>query len=158
MDRFLEYYYQHQENQANPKIISDKSPKCQIFSLVITPPTWLKNVERRIGDSIAPEGRDIENDGRWLGGDTANGALSFFRDVADLFPVEPYIYSSRKGDLVAEFSTENRTLTCIVSSEFVLLFCDANGNPTSKKIDLSETVLWAMRAAVQSMVEATRTS
>lgn len=101
-------------------------------------PFWLGKVEKRIRDSIIPFDCKEQNDGRWLNENVAISAISFFQNVADLLPLEPFIYSSRKNDLVAEFEFARGKLTCVVSPEFVLLFADTNGCPTSEKINFTE--------------------
>src|SRR5207253_6843160 len=55
------------------------------------------------------------HDGRWVTQAVANAATDFFKSTADLMPGKPFIYSSREGDLVAEFETKRGTMTSIIS-------------------------------------------
>src|SRR5690349_19137288 len=63
---------------------------------------WLGKVEQRIKNSIAVDAHCI-GDQQFLSPEIASAATSFFQSTSDLFRTEPYVYSSRAGDLVAEF-------------------------------------------------------
>lgn len=96
---------------------------------------WLDRVEGRIQSSVALEEHHREEPGRWLSEDVAQAGLQFFRKTADLLPGEPFIYASRRGDLVAEFTGTHGTLTSIISPRFVILFASIDENPYEKKFD-----------------------
>ena len=89
---------------------------------------WFRVVERRITMSVQPN-IGLKDDRRRLSQLTALRALEFFKATSDLLPVEPYIYSSQKGDLVAEFTAVRGTLTSIVPPKFILLFAVVDGDP-----------------------------
>ena len=84
--------------------------------------TWFNAVQRRIQKSVAPLGQTIDDDGRWLSQDIADAASRFFKATSDVLPSEPFIYSSRKGDLVAEYLVAHGTMTNIVTQTSVIVF------------------------------------
>lgn len=103
-----------------------------------SPAKWLADVERRIRNSILPSDSFVANDGRWLAANVANVATSYFQVMSDILPSEPYIYSSRAGDLIAEFRAERGTMTAIVSATYVRTFATVKDEPPfSKKWPLS---------------------
>jgi hypothetical protein len=107
MDRYVRLYYL---SRAPSDASSNWPPALQ--GPTRFRPTWLPVVERRIRDSIARLGwTDDTDEGRWLSWATAEAARIFFDTAADVLPGEPYIYSSKQGDLVAEFQDERGTLT-----------------------------------------------
>ena len=59
------------------------------------------------------------------------------------------MYSSKQGDLVAEFDAPNGRLTSIVSPKFVVLFSVVNGIPSNTVIDEGG----AVRAEVQGVLK-----
>jgi hypothetical protein len=107
-------------------------------SLILGPtplePSWLENIQRYIDESVIPDTCRAENDGRWLNQEIAIAARDFFQKTAELLPGEPFIYSSKSGDLVAEFKDKHGTMTTIVSSTFVLLFAVIDGVPVERRI------------------------
>ena len=107
-------------------------------SLILGPtplePGWLEKIQRYIDKSIICDNCEAENDGRWLNQEVANAARDFFQKTAELLPGEPFIYSSKRGDLVAEFKDKHGTMTSIVSSTFVLLFAVIDGVPVERRI------------------------
>jgi hypothetical protein len=118
---------------------------------------WLSAIEQRIHGSRTLNGGEPENNGRWLQGDIADAGVEFFQSTSDLLPGEPYIYSSRMGDLVAEFETPHGTLTSIVSKKFVLIFAVIDGNSIEKKAPLSATGLGELRLELKKLTELLRT-
>jgi len=96
-------------------------------------PKWLANTQQYIRGSIVPNAQLI-NDGRWLGQDTADAAADFFQKTADLLPGEPFVYSSQKGDVVAEFKGERGAMTAVVSPAFVLLFAVIDGMVVESRV------------------------
>lgn len=117
---------------------SDNRPDILVGPTPI-PADWLTAVERRIWNSINPHDVDSVNDGRWLRATIATGAMSLFQRTSDVLPGEPFIYSSRKGDLVAEFSVAHGTMTNIVSQTTVTVFAVVDGVSVEKWLDLGST-------------------
>lgn len=101
-------------------------------------PIWLWSVQQRIRRSILPFGREAENDGRWLSEDVADAGFEFFQLTADLLPGEPFIYSTRRGDLTAEFVASHGILTSIVSPGFALLYAIVDGFAVERKFSRDE--------------------
>jgi hypothetical protein len=104
---------------TDPRPIRLDSP----YLLNISPVTpWLSSVERRIEDSIVP----IEYEGlsptQWLREEVGQAAIRFFQNTADVLPVEPFLYGSQTGALVAEFVAKRGTLTTVVSPNTVIVF------------------------------------
>jgi hypothetical protein len=114
-------------------------------------PEWFATIERCIHDSVMPSAQQATNDGRWLDRDVADAAIDFLWSTADLLPGEPFIHSSRKGDLVAEFKAERGTMTGIVSPTFVLLFAVIDGTPIEKTIFASGNVREEVRELVEQL-------
>jgi hypothetical protein len=103
------------------------------------------------------------NDGCWLSRDVADAANAFFQKTADLLPEEPFIYSSQRGDLVAEFKAERGTMTSIVSPTFVVLFAVIDGMPLERRVleggDVREQVLQLtgmLRTGLHGAVDTTK--
>lgn len=114
---------------------------------------WLNRVERRIENSIASQEWEKGEPGRWLNENVAAAALRFFRNTADLLPAEPFIYASREGDLVAEFSGAHGTLTTIVSPQFIILFSTVDKEPFHKKLDsTADTTANSLRAELKDLI------
>ena len=100
-------------------------------------PNWLPVVERRIARSVASDASEFSNDGRWLMPEIANASRLFLENIADILPSEPYIYSAREGDLVAEFESGQCRLTAIISATTVRLFAAIpNHPPEYRKVEL----------------------
>src|SRR5258707_325256 len=93
------------------RLLSDFRPETLIYTPTPIGPHWLASTRKRIRTSIMPNYQAGANDGRWLSQEVADAADAFFRETADLLPGEPFIYSSRLGDLVAEFKAEHGTMT-----------------------------------------------
>lgn len=99
------------------------------------PAQWLSAVQERIQRSILPRGQN--NDGRWLTEEIALSSSTFFETTSDLLPGEPYIYTSTKGDLVAEFQSDSGIITGIITPEFVGLFAVIDGVPVERTLALA---------------------
>jgi len=95
-------------------------------------PAWFSTTIAEIRASVSHA--YSAHDGQWLNQNVANAATDFFGSTADLLPGKPYIYSSIDGDLVAEFTTPNGTLTSIISPTFTLLFGVVDGVTSERKI------------------------
>jgi hypothetical protein len=117
--------------------LSDTKPEKALREVHPIAARWFNIVERRIRQSVLPVGQRAENDGRWLTQDIADTASAFFKATSDVLPAEPFIYSSRNGDLVAEFSAPHGTLTNIVSQTFVVAFAVVDGVPIEKRLELA---------------------
>lgn len=102
---------------------------------VFTPAPWLSAVEERIRNSIVPVEYGEVDSPEYLNEDAGSAALSFFRNNADLLPVEPHLYGTHGGDLVAEFETALGRLTAVIApTETVLYAVVARGRPVAKTI------------------------
>ncbi len=115
-------------------LLSNCRPETLIYQPSQVQPAWLQVTKQRIRESITSIDRADINDGRWLTQDIADAALDFFAKTADLLPNEPSMYSSRKGDLVAEFKAEKGHLTSIVTPTCVVLYAVVDGEPIEKRI------------------------
>jgi hypothetical protein len=115
---------------------------------------WLSAVQERIQRSILP--RDQENDGRWLAEEIAVSSSTFFETTSDLLPGEPYIYTSIKGDLVAEFQCDSGIMTGIITPEFVGLFAVIDGVPVERTLPLADPAN-STRQGLQEFTETIRT-
>lgn len=132
-------------------ILSDAPlPEASIYAFEALKPAWLVSTENVIQGSIGGDLAldDPSQEGRWLTQAVADAAISFFRTTADLLPGEPHIYSSRQGDLVAEFRVPGGELTSIISPEFVLLFSVINDAPSQNKLLPTDDI----RAAVEDVI------
>jgi hypothetical protein len=121
------------------------------------PASWLASVERRIRNSIVPEGREAQNDGRWLTYDIANAATVFFQTASDVLPSEPYIYSSLAGELVAEFKAEHGTMTSLISKTQLISLAVVDGLPIETRIDLGVLSSSTIRKELNSIMIMLRT-
>ncbi len=117
--------------------LSDTKPEKALRDMHPITATWFNIVERRIRQSVLPVDQRAENDGRWLTQDIADSASAFFKTTSDVLPAEPFIYSSRNGDLVAEFSAPHGTLTNIVSQTSVVAFAVVDGVPIEMRLELA---------------------
>ena len=86
---------------------------------------WLDAVEQRIFASLPVDGYELNDRSAWLQPSVGEAALKFFRMASLALPNEPYIYPSKRGDLVAEFAAPRGKMTCLISPEFVLVFANA---------------------------------
>lgn len=151
MRNYLDQWFRNYRSQ-----LSDNRPESSIR--LSNPPIadWLAAVRRRINDSILPHDFVGDNDGRWLTEDVARAAVAYFEETSDLLPAEPYIYSSRRGDLVAEFTADHGTLTSIVTPTYVLLFAVIDGAPIEKRLPLAGTTM-SLRSEVANLSDLLRT-
>lgn len=106
-------------------------------SATLLPATWLATVQDRIRRSIIPHAQ--ENDGRYLDKEIVSTAVTFFEQTSDLLPSEPHIYSSNRGDLVAEFRGVDGSMTGIISKDFAVLFAVANGDAIQETMTLGKS-------------------
>ena len=88
---------------------------------------WFGDVERRIRDSIARPDDEFIEDGSHITGEVGSNAIRFFRATSDLWPIEPYLYASPAGDLVADFKVSPGTITTIVNASSYLVFTAIDG-------------------------------
>lgn len=128
-DRYAEFI----SHLSRPALLSGNRQETQM--LVPRLAQWLDRVEQRIRNSIALDEQPPENERQWISPDVAQAALGFFRDTADVLPGEPFIYASRQGDLVAEFSGAHGTLTSIISPRIIILFAQVGEKPVEKRLD-----------------------
>jgi hypothetical protein len=129
--------YQHVMSQGIEQ--PGRSKEWSTCAYLPPPVEWLPVVERRIKASIVPE--EYEDDhvlacrsGEWLHEDVARSALDFFGRAGDLLPGEPYIYSSRSGNLVAEFCVGTAPLTTVISPETVTILMVEDDVPVETNV------------------------
>jgi len=137
--------------------LSDNRQEAEIRAPLPNIPDWLDAVRHRIRDSIVPKGREADNNGQWLTEEIAGAACTFFEASSDLLPSEPFIYSSRQGDLVAEFASTAGSLTAIVSSKSVLLYAVVNGRPEHREVELLSEGSVRLRRDLDELTELLRT-
>jgi len=148
----------HLQQYGTPnRQLSDTKQEKDILEVRPISATWFNAVQRRIQTSTAPLGRKITNDQRWLSQDIADAASAFFKTTSDVLPSEPHIYSSLKGDLVAEFSGTHGTMTNIVSETFVIVFAVVDGTPVEKRLPLGRSETDALRQELQRLTKMLRT-
>jgi hypothetical protein len=127
----------------------------KIESLLLGPtaiaPRWIATVQDRIFTSVVPNNQIGNHGGKWIEQAVATAASSFFERTGDLLPGEPFIYSSRFGDLVAEFQSEAGTMTAIVSDTFTLLYSSSEGVSVEKKVSEGENARDAVREIVKNL-------
>jgi len=136
--------------------ISDTKPEAAIRKTGPVPEAWLYEVQKRINGSIVPQGYEGENDGRWLSQDIADSANGFFDIASDVLPSEPHIYSSRKGDLVAEYEASHGTMTNIISKTQLVMFVVSKGVPDEKRINLKATEAASLRQEILNFTNSIR--
>jgi hypothetical protein len=100
---------------------------------------WLPIIEQRINDSVLPveyeANRQIAcQSGEWLEEDVARSAIDFFFKIGDLLPNEPYIYSSKSGQLVAEFEKGAFPITAVVSPDLHTLMAIEPDGPSQTSV------------------------
>ena len=149
--------YMRRLASSRPALLSDNKPEAQIRNPRPMSARWLSAIEQRIFGSILPNGRESENDGRWLLADIADAGVEFLQSTSDLLPGEPFIYSSRKGDLVAEFEGPHGTMTSIISQTFVLVFAVIDGTSIEKRAPLTMRGFSALRPEIKQLTEMLRT-
>jgi len=151
LERYIQRYLKYAV--APPSRISNNRLEELIH---ISPPPaseWLATIKERVRRSIVPIGHDVENDRHWLTQDIADAAIKFFQTTSDLLPVEPFIYSSQKGDLVIEVEDKHGNMTGIISQEFFLLFAVIDGIPIERRLFPAKDSLGDLRAEVQQLTK-----
>ena len=115
--------------------------------------SWLPDIEKQISDSISlSDSINNENDGSEISEAISQAAIGFFQTTSDLFDSEPYIYSSKRGDLVAEFRIPNANITSIIGQSFILLFMEKNEKITEKNIDFNDIYSDVDRKKIRNLV------
>lgn len=104
---------------------------------VISAP-WLGILEERIKNSIRDQGASLEEEEALLEKPVAEQAIRFFQATSDILPGEPYIYSSDRGDLIAEHRSPLGHLTNIIGESFLLTFAVVDGKPIQKTFDIAQ--------------------
>ena len=112
---------------------------------------WLDVVEQRIKASIPAEGCPQAGNGAWLRPQVGRAALEFFRGTSTALPGEPYIYSSKAGDLVAEFTAPRGKMTCLISQHFVVVFAATEDEIIEKKYLPKEQGTDTLRSDIQAV-------
>ena len=128
--RYIRWFAAHKPQ------VSDTKPEALIQSPGNIAPRWLGLVQARVRGSVVQQGQEVSDDGRLLRADVADAALGFFQLMSDLLPGEPFIYGSKRGELVAEFTANHGTLTGIVTPQFVVLFAVVDGVPVERRLVL----------------------
>jgi hypothetical protein len=114
---------------------------------------WLSAVERRLQDSVGVAEFESLRDGRSLSINIVTRGKVFFQMTSDLLPGEPYVYSSLRGDLVADFRKQGATLTYIVAPESLTALLAMDGNITRELIDLESSNQGEVRKQVQILTK-----
>lgn len=131
-------------------------PAAEVLGPAASPAAWLQIVERRIQNSLQPVGRDHENEGQWLTAETASAATAFFQLASDVLPGEPHIYSSRGGDLVAEFKAAHGEMSAIISTKAFTALAVVDGTPEQTRIEWNEVSRRSVRATLKALTEKLR--
>lgn len=119
--------------------------------------SWLANVERRLLGSIPMNnGEPVPNTGRWLELEIAWQAINFFQATSDILPGEPYVYTSRKGDLVAEFKVPKGKLTTIVGKTSLTSFSVVGDHIWRISFDLPVVNIQGARQKIKEVSEQLR--
>jgi hypothetical protein len=124
------------QNIALERAISQPFVPASIIGPTRIPAAWLPRVEKRLRDSTLSDNVDAQDDGSWLTGDIATAAERFFQATSDLLPGEPYMYSSTKGDLVADFKFNAGSMTSIIGSDFVFSSVAIDGRIAQQRLKL----------------------
>jgi hypothetical protein len=90
---------------------------------------WLPAVEQRIDGATLPDGYGTLTQSEWVSEAVGSAAIRFFQSAADVLPSEPFIYGSKSGALVAEFSASNGALTTVIAPDVTTLFAVRNDQP-----------------------------
>jgi hypothetical protein len=115
---------------------------------------WLANVQRRLNNSV---GLDLAApDGQWLTKGVVSAANTFFQATSDLLPIEPFLYSSTQGDLVAEFQGVEIPITVIFSTSNAIALAVIAGQPLKFTIPLAATPAGALRSELTKITEILR--
>lgn len=95
---------------------------------------WFPAVQQRILTSVPPIGYAVVQDGTWISKEVAGAALQFLGSFSETFLVEPYLYCSPSGDLVAEFESTQNKLTCVIASDSATVYSSTDGRLTPRTI------------------------
>jgi hypothetical protein len=112
---------------------------------------WLPDVFRRIRDSVVPDGRQFDNEGQWLTSEIAIAATAFFQLTSDVLPGEPHIYSSLRGDLVAEFGGPHGVMNAVISPTRFIALVVVGDKATEKRIDWNSIKADTLRKELQEI-------
>lgn len=107
---------------------------------------WLDAVLRRLSASIGITGD--APDGVWLDSNVVEKATTLFRVTSDLLPSEPYLSSSRQGNLVADFTSSRGPVSMVVSPHSVLLYAAVGGQESTKALPYNDMNADALRKAI----------
>lgn len=121
------------------------------------PASWLDTVQKRITDSIVTPDTTQGSEGSYLEPTIAHAANSVFERTSDILPGEPFIYSSRGGDLVAEFTAPHGKLTTIISQSYLIAFASIKDVAMERHIDLECTNSSFLRAELKQLSTALST-
>jgi hypothetical protein len=118
--------------------------------------SWLGAVQRRLNASIGIEG--TISDGTWLPRDVVTAANNFFDATSSLLPSEPYLYSSRAGNLVAEFENKLGRMTLILSKDTAVALASVGKERIQKRIDLAGVTPARLRSDISGITDRLRTT
>jgi len=126
-----EFIFEFPAAPAQHQIATQSLPSDQklgeLTGPVVIAAKWISIIQRRIKQSVADFPADPNQEGL-LDSDIATYAVCFFNAVSDVLPAkEPYLYTSNKGDLVAEFAGRHGKLTSIVGKAAVNSFAIIDG-------------------------------
>ena len=130
--------YQNETFQPLNELLNANMSSFNKGPIIFSAP-WLPDIEKQIRDSTSSsDSINNENDGSEIAEPIFQAAIGFFQVISNLFNNEPYIYSSRKGDLIAEFEIPGANMTSIIGSSFILLFKEKNGKIIEGSIDFKD--------------------
>lgn len=97
--------------------------------------SWLREVQDIIDESIMPVYCNKEDREKYIKHEIAHSAKVFFKNVSDILPVKPFIYASKKGDIVAEYESlwKKKRMTHIIGKDFVIIFIVVGENIEEKR-------------------------
>jgi hypothetical protein len=111
---------------------------------------WLENVCQRIANSVLMPGERSQNDDEAaISQEIGDSATWFFTNTSDVLPTEPHLYSSRSGDLVAEFEGKYGRLTAIISDSSVLAFAVFGEKVSDMQLELCPTNVAILRSGLK---------
>ncbi len=148
----LERFMRLRSRFRAPATVTSQRPEAAVYRPLPIMPRWLEATQAIIRNSTAMGSIEPADVGRWLSEDVANAATDFLKDCADLLPSEPHIYSSRDGNLVADFVAPRGSLTAIVAPKFVLLFAVADGTSSSQRILTRNGLREALESTVRPLL------
>jgi hypothetical protein len=110
---------------------------------------WLADVQRRLSNSIGLA--SAPPSGQWLDRNIVSTANTFFQATSDLLPVEPYLYSSKDGELIAEFKGAEFPLTLVVSHGSAVAISLIQGRPLNFAITVNAAAPNALRSELKKI-------